>query len=237
MREIMTGALRRQRRAAATALLLGVLLGVLTLVLEGRATGLPVATVGLLVAYYGFVRRPSRAHLRQAPDGSGFYAPPQRFVTFHSVLLIWLPFQLIWYGRWERDVFWWLFLATSLTVTGVVAHRQWTRLPMLRITADGVASDGPLRAVSVPWSALDPLGPPPVKEHDTALRLPLARPHEVVGRGRRRAEARVWLRDLDVAPPLLAAAVTHYVRHPEHRAAIGTPEEYDRLRRALGGTP
>ncbi len=45
----------------------------------------------------------------------------------------------------------------------------------------------------------------------------------------------MWLRDLDVAPPFLAAAIGHYVRHPEHRAAIGTPEEHDRLRRALGG--
>ncbi|QGN45576.1 hypothetical protein ACN26Y_04430 [Micromonospora sp. WMMD558] len=238
MREIIDAALRRQRRAATGAVILGALLGLLCLLWkDDPARLLPTAApLAALFAYYGFFRRPSRAGLRQAPDRSAFYAPPRGAVTFVSVFLAWLPFQLAWYGsRWERDAFGWMFLLGSVAAIAVFGHRQWTRLPMLRITPDGVASDGPQRAMVVPWSALDPLGPPPATEHDSELRLPLARPEQATRRRRRRAEERVWLRDLDVAPPHLAAAINHYLRHPEHRAAIGTPEEYARLRRALGG--
>ncbi|MCG5439409.1 hypothetical protein [Micromonospora foliorum] len=33
----------------------------------------------------------------------------------------------------------------------------------------------------------------------------------------------------------LAAVIGHYVAHPEHRAAIGSQTEYERLRAALPG--
>ena len=35
----------------------------------------------------------------------------------------------------------------------------------------------------------------------------------------------------------LAAAISFYARHPEHRAGIGTDDGYRRLRRALADGP
>jgi hypothetical protein len=40
---------------------------------------------------------------------------------------------------------------------------------------------------------------------------------------------------LDIHPWFLADAIRYYVAHPEHRAAIGTADEHDRLRRSLKG--
>jgi hypothetical protein len=48
------------------------------------------------------------------------------------------------------------------------------------------------------------------------------------------ASARWWRTDI-IAAAFLAAAIQHYVDHPEHRAAIGTPAEYRRLFAELPG--
>ncbi|MET7468373.1 hypothetical protein ACFYON_12610 [Micromonospora sp. NPDC005686] len=45
----------------------------------------------------------------------------------------------------------------------------------------------------------------------------------------------VAVREVGAAPALIAGAIRHYLTHPEHRAAIGTREEYARLRRTLAG--
>ncbi|MEV4625807.1 hypothetical protein AB0J90_05895 [Micromonospora sp. NPDC049523] len=41
------------------------------------------------------------------------------------------------------------------------------------------------------------------------------------------------LHQLGVQPAFLTNAIKHYLLHPEHRAAIGTLEEHDRLQRAM----
>jgi hypothetical protein len=45
------------------------------------------------------------------------------------------------------------------------------------------------------------------------------------------------LRTDGVDPRLLAAAIRYYVEHPEHRPAIGTQAEYDRLMAELLNSP
>jgi hypothetical protein len=85
------------------------------------------------------------------------------------------------------------------------------------------------RTHRVEWDAFAPGGPPPPPSPVTRLELRLAQPSL--------AERQPWLalpvRALAVDPTFLANAIHHYVDHPKHRAAIGTPEEYDRLHTAI----
>ncbi|MEU1685494.1 hypothetical protein [Micromonospora sp. NPDC005707] len=86
----------------------------------------------------------------------------------------------------------------------------------------------------MPWEALGaelPVGPGVAGRY---LRLPVVRPDLIrrVGRGLRPGVF-VAVRELTVAPALLAVAIQHYATHPQHRAATGTTAEYARLRHAL----
>ncbi|MFV2112788.1 hypothetical protein ACFHW0_10695 [Micromonospora sp. LOL_025] len=117
----------------------------------------------------------------------------------------------------------------------MLAVALWRRVPEFVLTPAGITAGDPLRHVHVPWEALEPAAP--VRRPQVgSLRLPVRSPG-LIRRGgvvrRRQVDVETWA--LDVAPDLLAGAVTHYTVHPEHRAAIGTPQEYARLRRALAG--
>lgn len=240
MREIIDATLRRQRLTAAILLAVCLPAGAVA----GRAAGTTLgALVGLLpvvLLSLGLVqlsRRRSDAGLRLDPREGSFYAPPSRRTRYTTVFFGFVAYQTSYQWQFSSGSWWLGLLAAALTAA--VAVFLWWRVPGVSIDPTGITTGWPRPALFVPWSALDPLGPPPASKHDGILRLPLARPGEVTRRGirRHRREERVRLQDVDVSPVLLTAAIGHYARHPEHRAAIGTPEEYDRLRRALGGTP
>ncbi|MCM0674214.1 hypothetical protein NCC78_05860 [Micromonospora phytophila] len=221
MREMTSGTLRRQRVAAVTAVLLGVLWGFLASAADrGTPALLALFPLLLLLGYHGYwlFRSPSRAGLRVSPSGAAIYAPPRGAVTPPVVMIAWLPFQLISYGRrWERDVFWWLSLAASLAVIAWVVVHRWRRVPLLEVTPEGIGLGRPRRAVFVPWAALDRDGPLWATRNDGFLRLPLARPELVRRRFGRRAEQRLWIQDLDVAPGVPGRGAAPL------RAASGTP--------------
>lgn len=242
VRQTMNRALRRRRVVAVAAVVLGALWGALGELPGRESTGalVTLAPIVLLLGSCGYdlLRPPSRRGLRVAPEETTFHAPPRGFITMPIVLTAWLPSQLITYAaQWGRDAFWWFLLAGTLVAIAMVVREQCLRVPLVEITPDGVGYGRPRRTVFVPWAAMAPDGPVWATHSDSSLRLPLARP-DLVRRSRlarRRAEQRLRLRDVDVAPVFLAAAVRHYVRHPEHRPGIGTPEEYARLRRTLTG--
>ncbi|MFI7575028.1 hypothetical protein [Micromonospora sp. NPDC049497] len=242
MRETIERALRRQRVVVVVAVVAGVLWGVLGTLADRGATGAFVALAPILLwlGYWGheLFRSPSRTGLRVAPEQSAFFAPPRWPVTLPVVMTAWLPLQLVTYSaRWGRDAFWWFLLVVTAVAVAIVVREQWLRLPLVEITPDGVGYGWPRRTVFVPWAAMDRDGPLWATQGDTFLRLPLVRP-DLVRRSRlarRRAEQRFRVRNVDVAPVFLAAAVRHYARHPEHRTGIGTREEYARLCRTLTG--
>ncbi|MFG3699490.1 hypothetical protein ACGF5C_16430 [Micromonospora sp. NPDC047620] len=239
MREAITLALRRQRATAAVAAVLGLLWGVLagwTARTGGPAallTLLPVlALAWSLLPIFG---RPSTTELRVDERDRAFFVPPRRRPSFRCVILGFLAYQIVYHPVAARDEFWWVYPSIAGPLAVVMAVALWRRVPEVALTPAGITAGDPLRHVHVPWEALDPAAPvrPP---RAGSLQLPVRSPG-LVRRGgiirRRQVGVENW--DLDVAPGLLAAAVTHYVAHPEHRAAIGTPEEYARLRRVLGG--
>ena len=120
----------------------------------------------------------------------------------------------------------------AMTVLGLIL---WRRVPGVELTPDGIAHRRTERQWFVPWAALDPAGPVGFPREPGILALPIVRPELVTSSGLGRRGGLVVVRDVDTAPTEIAGAIRHYLTHPEARAAIGTAEEYTRLRAALGG--
>lgn len=113
----------------------------------------------------------------------------------------------------------------------VVAWRDTS----VQLRPDGLWQRGITGWLVVPWDAaptVPPLPPPP-----TAGTVPLGygRPELVRRRGLHLYRHRLHTRDID--PRLITAAIRHYVCHPEHRPAIGTEVEYNRLMSQLLSSP
>ncbi|MET8906615.1 hypothetical protein [Micromonospora sp. NPDC004551] len=244
MREIIAAALRRRRTSALIAPAVGFGAGLLSQWADsaGGAAGLLtlVAPVLLLVLLFrDLVRRPGTAELRIDETARAFFSPPDRALGYPPILCGWLAFMAVDSGhRAADDPLRWA-LVTAYVVLGVaIATGHWRRMPFVALTPAGVTCGAPRPVAVVPWEALGaeaPVGPGAAGRY---LRLPVTRPELIrrVGRGLRPGVF-VPVRELTVAPALLAAAIQHYATHPRHRAAIGTTAEYARLRHALGGAP
>ncbi|NES31234.1 hypothetical protein GCE86_05780 [Micromonospora terminaliae] len=103
----------------------------------------------------------------------------------------------------------------------------------VQLRPHGVQQSWILGSLTVPWEALPVAQTTLPAERAAALWLAYAEPQLVRRRGipwRRHA-----LRTDNVDPRFLAAAIHHYVRHPDHRAAIGSHAEYQRLLAELPG--
>jgi hypothetical protein len=104
----------------------------------------------------------------------------------------------------------------------------------LSLHPDGLRADKVGGTLTVPWQALAARQPvPDADARYGPLRLAYERPNLVTATGR------IWQRremshEGGIDADFLAGAVQHYVAHPEHRAAIGTVPEHDRLRSVLG---
>jgi hypothetical protein len=109
----------------------------------------------------------------------------------------------------------------------------FVRRPRVYLDADGLTIRRVWRATRIAWDEIAPGGPPPPRgrwPRDLRVRLngPLLwgqfPPSEIIPIGQ-----------LCVDPAFLAAAIRHYVEHPEARAAIGTAEELARLQAQSAG--
>ena len=103
----------------------------------------------------------------------------------------------------------------------------------VRLHPSGVRQTWALGSLTVPWEALLPPQIPPAADRRPWFPMRIMEPHLVRRRGIPRS--RRASRTDNVDPGFLAAVIGHYVAHPEHRAAIGTQAEYERLRAALAG--
>ncbi|MGC4748496.1 hypothetical protein ACLQ28_23005 [Micromonospora sp. DT201] len=100
-----------------------------------------------------------------------------------------------------------LAIAVAAVVLGGIATTLLLNRPLLALDPDGITTQGLVRRTALRWDRLHP-GSPPVANPPPARRL-------------------------HVDPVFLANTVRHYVEHPEHRPAIGTQRELDRLCRTL----
>ncbi|GAA4247168.1 hypothetical protein [Dactylosporangium darangshiense] len=115
----------------------------------------------------------------------------------------------------------WAILALNACAVGLLLIRMVRSGPLL-ITPDGVAIDG--GRTFVPWTALE-AGP-------DRPQWTLVHPEQVRGRPIKRFQPGQIV-PLDVSLWFLFRSIHAYLDHPERRAAIGTPEELERLRGTL----
>lgn len=112
--------------------------------------------------------------------------------------------------------------------------------PRIELRPNGLGLFDRINTHMVPWHAIT-VGPYPWIRPSTSgwavNRISVAQPDLVRrgGPGRLRPKARnVSLPPLVAShPAFVAAAINHYLFHPQHREAIGTPQEYARLCQAL----
>ncbi|MBV1854940.1 hypothetical protein [Catellatospora tritici] len=129
-------------------------------------------------------------------------------------------------------------LLVMLTLVGSIAVAGAWQGTWLALEPVGLTIRAGWWRRTVPWAALAPGGPPRAVSPMSVLTLAVARPELVETTG--------WLPGVgtatrpriglayDVHPVLLADAIRWYAEHPEHRAAIGTAAEHDRLLADLG---
>jgi hypothetical protein len=123
----------------------------------------------------------------------------------------------------------------------VVVGGAWTVgwHPVIELTPSGLRWDARLFRRDIPWEALAPGGPHRPSLHARQLALMTQRPELVTQRGigLGAGTTRMPLLGLQmrIHPVFLADAIRWYADHPEHRAAIGTQTEHNRLVAALTG--
>ncbi|MCZ7435241.1 hypothetical protein O7598_02425 [Micromonospora sp. WMMC241] len=122
--------------------------------------------------------------------------------------------------------------ALWLGVIALLVVAAW-RGDDVRLSPDGVRTIGLLGSRTVPWEAGPGVAVPRDVERPP-LRLPLTVAEPALAR-RRGLVGRATVPVDSVEPRFLAAVVSHYVAHPQHRTAIGTPDEYQRLLTHLRG--
>jgi hypothetical protein len=123
-----------------------------------------------------------------------------------------------------------------LELTWVAILALWIALawrdPGAQLRPDGIRQRGLTGWLVVPWEAEPALSPP---WKTTTMRIAYGRPELVRRTGLHVRRNGLVTQGID--PWLLGAAIHHYVNHPEHHAAIGTPAEYDRLMAQLLDAP
>ncbi|SCL63247.1 hypothetical protein [Micromonospora chersina] len=114
----------------------------------------------------------------------------------------------------------WLALVALLLVEAWRGHD-------VQLRPHGIQQRWVLGSLTVPWEAVPAAQVPAGADRPSRLRMTFAEPLLV----RRRGLPWGWnaLRTDSVDARFLAAAIRHYVGHPEHRAVIGSQAEYRRL--------
>jgi hypothetical protein len=191
------------------------------------------AAVFLTLALVAIAQRRPAAFVVQ-PRVPAFSTPPQPVNLFLALAFLTLATGMA--GNVIRDRGSEPFLSDQLLGLG------WVGVALLHVVLvwrgqdvqlrpDGLWQRGVTGWLVIPWDAAPTVPRLPPAPGAMAVRLRFGRPELVRRHGlhiHRRA-----LRTQDIDPRLITAAVQHYAVHPEHRAAIGTRGEYDRLMRQL----
>jgi hypothetical protein len=125
-----------------------------------------------------------------------------------------------------------LLIGVLVVVSAVYTVALWRGVLGVQLRPDGLVARGPFGTLTVPWDALAPGYPLPARPAATGLTVAYARP-ELVGRRGLIRRQRIPVDHVD--PLFLGSAIAYYVSHPQHRPAIGTEAEYERLRHTLPG--
>ncbi|MFJ8578520.1 hypothetical protein [Micromonospora sp. NPDC093277] len=227
------GATARHRRAVLTG-------GVAVAIVDAAAASLmpsdgPVLAVLGVLLLLGLASwlQPRPAEFVAQPDVPAFGSPVRAGPIYLAIFVLLVAAETV--GRLLRPVrlgssLDLLFSAVAMSVIAVLSVVAAWRGLGVQLRPQGVRVREIWGTLTVPWEAL-PVGQAhrPADQPPT-LRVAYARPELVRRRGR---VAKETLPTDNIDAQFLADAIRHYVRHPEHRAAIGSAVEYRRLRDAL----
>jgi hypothetical protein len=211
---------RRRRPVLVAAVAVALLLTAVSTVVPGL--GLIVLGVVVALTLLGLASREPRTDDFVLVDGGFATARSSVPVTW---ALAGLGLAAVVFAEGVRDEAtpWapWLTLLAAYVLPLVVCHYGVWRGIGITLTPDGLRADKLTGAVFVPWDALsaDQFAPPP--NDDGQLIVRYAHPEQVRRFG--------FPIDLDRASfthtssAFAAAAIQHYVTHPEQRPSIGTP--------------
>ncbi len=171
------------------------------------------------------------------PEVRAFATEPSAFQVYMAVAFMFLASLLLGTDHLGEVVGGPFMVLPFLLLVGVGVHVAggWRGFSV-ELRPDGVCQRDFTGSLTVPWEALAPGRPYQPEVRASTLALTYAQPDLVRRRGilplgRRR------LRIDNVHPWFIADTIRHYVDHPQHRAAIGEPAEYQRLRQALASSP
>ncbi|GGM48974.1 hypothetical protein GCM10011608_37360 [Micromonospora sonchi] len=171
------------------------------------------------------------------PESRAFATEPSAFQVYLAAAFIFSASQ--WLGTTDLgEIVGGPFLVLPILLlvgVGVNVAGGWRGFSV-ELRPDGVRQRDFTGSLMVPWEALAPGRPfqPAVRASTLALAYAqpdLVRRRGILPLGRRR------LRIDNVHPWFIADTIRHYVDHPQHRAAIGEPAEYQRLWHALMSAP
>ncbi|OKI84558.1 hypothetical protein [Micromonospora sp. CB01531] len=196
-----------------------------------------IATILTAVLGALALRRSRPAALLVKPEVRAFATAPSASQILIAVTLTFLTSHLLG-TRYLGEVFGGLFMVLPfllLVAVGVQVASGWRGIS-IELRPEGVCQRDVTGSLMVPWEALAPGRPFQPAVGAATLALTYAQPDLVRRRGilplgRRR------LRIDNVHPWFIADAIRYYVDHPQHRAAIGEPSEYQRLWHALMSAP
>lgn len=235
---IFAGTVRYRRPILATALVLAVILAVgrrlstwLDLIL-GDATFL-VGVLACLLAALAW-RRPQPAALLVKPEVRAFATEPSAAQISMAVGLMFVASLLLGTRHLAGEGLFMVLPFLLLVAVGLHFAAGW-RGVAVELRPEGVYQRDFTGSLSVPWEALAPGRPSRPALRAATLVLTYTQPDLVRRRGILPLGRR--LRIDSIHPWLIADTIRYYVDHPQHRAAIGEPAEYQRLWHALTSAP
>ncbi|MFF0470648.1 hypothetical protein ACFYPX_24835 [Micromonospora zamorensis] len=122
-----------------------------------------------------------------------------------------------------------LSIAIPVVVLAGTAAVLLLNRPRLTLDRNGITKQSVTRRTFLRWDRLLPGGPPAPTRNAATITIQ----RQPATPGGPPVPSPLPTGPLHVDPAFLAETIRHYVEHPEHRAAIGTQQELDRLRAAL----
>ncbi|MFG2059163.1 hypothetical protein ACGFI9_34615, partial [Micromonospora sp. NPDC048930] len=181
------------------------------------------------------VRRQLRpAALLVKPEVRAFATEPSASQIYLAVGFTFLASQFLGTGHLDGVGLFNVLPFLLLVGAGLQVAGGW-RGVLVELRPDGVCQRDFAGSLMVPWEALAAGRPSRPAVNAATLALTYARPELVRRRGILPLGRR--LRVDNVHPWFIADTIRHYVDHPQHRAKIGEPAEYQRLWHALTSPP
>ncbi len=164
------------------------------------------------------------------PRMPAFSAPPHPFYLFMALASLLITTGSL--GTVIRD------RAQESIVPDQLVEVSWAIVPLLwialawrgtrvQLRPDGLWQRGITGWLIIPWDASPTVPALPPSPTARTVRLKYGRPELVRRHGLHVYGHRLHTEDID--PRFLCTAIRYYIAHPEHRSAIGTHDEYERV--------